>query len=167
LKLNIEQKVSQRPYLGKDHADGETLLSVQVWVTNVGSVSDYLEPGKIRIDEVNPGDYRLYCNVMTDTDTAGPCDQPSSKPGVLSRFIEWAQRSTFIGWFWMPRSSSRWIEPGEKDQAFAYLYRLRNSTKTVRISSVFTSGDGGYWKAIDYNDLNPAQVVLAPGSAKK
>ena len=155
-KLKIEQGFSQRPYLGLGHSDGEILLSVQVWVTNVGSVSDYLDPGRIRIDEVNPEARRLYCETMMDLGVAGPCDQPYPALSASSRFFEWARRSTAVGWFWKPTSSSRWIEPGERDQAFANEYRLSSSTKTVRVSSIWSSGDGGFWKATDYYDLSPS-----------
>jgi hypothetical protein len=152
-KLKIEQSFSQRPYLGQDRSDGEVLLSVQVWVTNVGSVSDYLDPGRIRIDEVNPEARRLYCETMIDTDVAGPCDQLHPASSVGSRLIEWVRRSTAVGWFWRPTSSLRWIEPGERDEAFANVYRLSSSTKTVRISSILSDGDGDFWKEIDYCDL--------------
>jgi hypothetical protein len=149
-KLNIEQRFSQRSYLGEHHGDGEILLSVQVWLANVGSVSDYLDPGKLFIDEVNPKARRLYCQQIVDTATAFDCDKPSvqrASPSVMGRL----QR--FMGLWSRPTSSSRWIEAGERDQAVAKEYRLSSSTKTIRISSIWSSGNGGYWKAIDYYDL--------------
>jgi hypothetical protein len=163
-KLNIEQRFSQRPYLGSTHTEAEVLMGLQVWVTNVGSVSDYLEPGRVYIDEVNPVAARLYCETMVDTNVAGPCDLP---PPPGPGFLERARRSTVLGWFCRPKSSSRWIEPGEKDQAFANEYRLDASTRTLRITSVFPSGATGFWKATDYYDLAPSAPPPVPTPAKR
>jgi hypothetical protein len=79
-KLIVEQSFSSRPYLGKGHTEGERLLSVQVWVKNVGVVANYLDPGKVRIDEVNPQSRRLYCHLMGEIDKPEPCDPSSVDP---------------------------------------------------------------------------------------
>lgn len=156
-KLNIEQKLSQRPYQGENHQDGEVLVAIQIWLTNVGSISDYLEPGQLYIDEINPAAKRRYCETITDTNKTVPCGKPYTERTRGAKLMERLQRSTFLGWFWRPTSSSsRWIEPGERDQSFAGEFRFGKSTKTIRVSSVWTSGSGGYWKAIDYFDLSSA-----------
>jgi hypothetical protein len=135
-KLNIEQRFSQRPYVAEGHEHGETLLSIQVWVTNVGNASNYLDPGQFLIDEVNPRPRRLFCDMMYDTSTPTECDQEPPVESRYTRFVEWLQRSTAVGWLWRPTKSFRWIEAGEKDQIFANVYRLRAPIKTIRISSI-------------------------------
>ena len=153
-KLKIEQELSARPWLG--NGDHEQLLIVKIWLTNVGSVTDYILPGRIYIDAVNPRAARLYCYNVLATNKTSDCSATGEDQPPEAGLLERLRRSTVLGWFWPPKSTTRWIDANERDEALATEIRLPAAVKTVRVSSVWSSDDAGFWKAEDYLDLADA-----------